>query len=138
MRASQRFSGRKIAEILVENTPGTHSIRAENSLNCGLHVYFGEARNFLVLDVRDGRVPVHPRLDLGDFFGVVHVWPSVVFHLESGHCEKGVAIIDGPETRNMLTRFCFEGDRVWAFTVVTLPIRDLINRVKRLFRVECG
>ena len=82
--------------------------------------------------MRDGGVPVHPRLDLGGFFGVVHVWPALVFDPESGHCEEGVALIDGPETRNMLTRFCFEGDRVWAFTVVTLPIRDLINRVKRV------
>ena len=59
-----------------------------------------------------GGVPVHPRLDLGGFFGVVHVWPALVFDPESGHCEEGVALIDGPETRNALTRFRVEGDGV--------------------------
>ena len=66
----------------------------------------------LSLMCRDGGAPVHPRLDLGGFFGVVHVWPAVVFHPESGHCEEGVALIDGPETRDTLARFCIEGDGV--------------------------
>ena len=116
----------------MRNTPGARSIRDRYGLNRGLHVHFGEAGDFLVLNVRDGGVPVHPRLNLGGFFGVVHVWPAVVFHLESGHCEEGVAPIDGPETRDALTRFRVEGDGVWNFTVGTLPIRDLINRVERI------
>ena len=45
---------------------------------------------------------------------------------------RGVALIDGPGTRNALTRFRVEGDGSLKFTVGTLRIRDLIDRVERV------
>ena len=90
---------------------------AENSLNCGLHVYFGETGNLAVAEVPEGRAAVRPGINLGDVVGVADVWPAVVFDPESGHCEEGVAAEDGAEFCNQFAGFCVEVEGVCVFTV---------------------